>query len=431
MREIRHTFEHLVVILAIALVCILIVLAAAGPWLMENLPSAVASVAGTRSASQLVTGVDPQLLSNAMNDDETRAELLDLWRQTVPEMEAEALGDMLNELLSDPNLASAVADIAAELDEEAVAQLSNSVLSDPAIADLIVRVMPELDQARLSNLVGDLVSNERVVDFVLSLAESTDTQALGSFINQLLSDDDQALADLVTGIMDSTDPAAISDFVNELLADEDQVLSNLTIDLIKELDTAKAANMTLAITENPETLAQLDSLLGNLNTKAFADFLMDMLEQPHILEFAERVIRTCSSDSAFKNLLNDKESGLYTALFGNPDNDDDAFLDWFWLEIRNEKLVAAGGISVTQYLRENTLEPFQGTLDAIGDLVGNPDLYSDFADQLGVAVEDLLVGGTIYLRVPDFYFGTVEEFNEYHQERYPNAYEETSAEEAS
>jgi len=108
MREVRKTFEHLVIILAVALVCLLILFAIPGIrlWFLQRVPAAAVGIAGTEAVGQLVTGVNPKMLAEAANYDDTKADLIEFWGDTISEMDAEAVAELVNEVLVDPNPAA-------------------------------------------------------------------------------------------------------------------------------------------------------------------------------------------------------------------------------------------------------------------------------------------------------------------------------------
>ena len=423
MREVRKTFEHLVIILAVALVCLLILFAIPGVrlWFFEQVPAAAVSIAGTEAVGQLVTGVNPKLLADAVNDDDTRSDLIELWGDAIPEMDPEAVAELVNEVVADPNLAALMADVTAELNEKSLADLVNVLLADPATSDFVTDLLPYLDQEGLSTMLNEILASEPAVNLVKSLVQNTDAVAVGSLINDLLADDSQSLVDLTTNLMNNIEVDALGNFVNGLLADDSQVLSNFTTDLIGELDTEKAADLVNEITQDEVMITQLDSLVGSLDPTVLSDFLFGLLTQPDVQEFTEELLGTLEPGSTFADLLNDPEGGLRRGLFGNP-NVDDAFMDWFWLEIRNERWATNNGLSITQHLSENTLAPLKPVLDAVGLLAGYPDLYSDVVELIGAETENLF-GGKIYLRFPDFFFGTEEEFARHYEELYPEYYE--------
>ena len=423
MREIRHTFEHLVVILGVFFLCLIILFAIPGVrlWFFEQVPAAAVSIAGTEAVGQLVTGVNPKLLADAVNDDDTRADLIELWGDAIPEMDTEAVAEIVNEVLADPNIAALVADVTAELNEKSLADLVNVLLADPATSDFVIDLLPYLDQEGLSTMLNEILASEPAMSLTKSLIHNTDAVALGNLINELLADNSQSLLGLTTNLMDNIEADVLGNFVNGLLADDTQVLSNFTTDLIREIDTEKAADLVNEITQNEVMITQLDGLVGGLDPTVLSDLLFELLVQPDVQNFTEELLGTIEPGTALADLLNDPEGGLRHGLFGNP-NADDAFMDWFWLEIRNERWATNGGLSITQHLSEHTLAPLKPVLDAVGLLAGYPDLYLDLAELIGAETENLF-GGKIYLRFPDFFFGTEEEFAQHYEELYPEYYE--------
>lgn len=368
MREVRHTFEHLLIILGVFFLCLAIIFAIPSVriWAFQNIPAAVAGVSGTTYMSNIMAGVDPRLMAEVINDDETREELIELWKDSLPGMEPDALAEMGNELLADPNTAALIVDLIAELDQEAMSDLYNGLLADPAVADHIAALLPNLDPQGLANFTNALMASEQTAELVNRLVEFVDIEATAELINSMLGEVDedgtlrvnQAIVDATTEMLTYLDADALGSFVNALLADEDSNLVKFANELTEKLDTEPVAalvnKMLTKIAEdgslviNDVMLDKLNQLLGYLDDEAgtFQKFLFDVAGRPS--DDSDRIYGT---DLLLQNMLNilDEEGnvdtecelfksmealfepgqGLHEALFGEL-GVNDAMMDYVW-----------------------------------------------------------------------------------------------------
>jgi hypothetical protein len=245
-RQVRHTFEHLVVILGVFFLCLAIIFAipAVRVWAFQNVPGAVVGVAGTGAMANMMGGVDPQLLSEAINDDETREELIELWKESIPEMDPQALAEMGNELLADPNMAALLVDVIAELDPAAMGELYNSLIADPVVADHLIALLPLLDTQGLANLTNAIMASPGTADLVKGIIEHSDNEATAKLVNAVISDDDTV--DVVAELIGYIDAAEVAALTNAILEDESELhnISDLVITLMNTLDTKGVAALT-------------------------------------------------------------------------------------------------------------------------------------------------------------------------------------------
>jgi hypothetical protein len=221
MREVRQTLEHLVIIAGVFFLCVALLMAIPGirTWTFENVPKAIARAGGTGATSGFMAGMDPGLLAIAVNDDDSRESLIELWKESLPGMEPDALADLTNQLLSDPNTAALVVDLVAELDEEAVSGLYNGLFSDPAVADFVAELLPKLDTQGLARLVNSIMASDATAALVKGLIEHTDPAATAGLINGIVGDQDgeegnnsaaAAIVDIL-GALSKDDPTTDAD----------------------------------------------------------------------------------------------------------------------------------------------------------------------------------------------------------------------------
>jgi hypothetical protein len=270
MREVRHTFEHLMVILGVFFICLVIIFAVPGirVWAFENVPAALASVVGTGAMADIMAGVNPQTLSAAINDDDMREDLIELWQESIPEMEPDAIADMTNELLADPNTAALLVDLIAEVDPAAMSELYNSLLADPAVADHLAAVIPQLEVEGLANLTNALMASEETVALVNNLITFADNEATANLLNSILADEDgnSAVAEALSGLLGYLDADELADFTNKLLADDNENVLNFIDTVIEYSETEHVALLVNTILDDQGTVDFLDELLAALST---------------------------------------------------------------------------------------------------------------------------------------------------------------------
>jgi hypothetical protein len=338
MRELRKTFEHLVIILVVTFIGWVIVFAipANRVGAYQSIAQVAVGFAGPGALSDVMLGVDPQMLAMAVNDDETRAELVDLWSETIPEMEPEALASLLNELLLDPNVDAFLINVVSELDEGGAVQLFNSFVSDPAIAEQVLEVLPQLDSQGLSGLVNCVLQEESTAELARAFVDSLDARALGGFVNTLLADErgtlvefsrdlvgsirsedlaialDQILAhpgaaEMMTVFVEAVDPAAMGGFLDGVLEENADVLTNAVMEVMENMDPGITASLLSRMFSSTEAGDFLNELLGTMG----------------------------EADGLLREWLGGVRSGtLAPVLFGDYAVEGDGIMDRFWTKMR-------------------------------------------------------------------------------------------------
>lgn len=405
MREVRHTFEHLMVILGVFFICLVIIFAVPGVrvWAFENVPAALTSVVGTGAMADIMAGVNPQMLSAAINDDNMREDLIELWQESLPEMEPDAIADMTNELLADPNTAALLVDLIAEVDPAAMSELYNSLLADPAVADHLAAVIPQLEVEGLANLTNALVASDEIVALVNDVIALADNEATANLLNSILAVDEDGnsiVADALSGLLGHLDANELADFTNKLLADDNENVVNFIDTLIEYSDTEHVALLVNTILDDQGTVDFLDELLAALSTDnpdtdilesaILGDFTFQVLAQEgtiallnntmdvlatigpdtetRALDILDKLMQPCQGLGLINGqdwrdipgLYDDRdfdwtadevqqafnwEEGewLHKALYGN-NREGDSILDYFWVLYSIEHISAGGSV---------------------------------------------------------------------------------------
>jgi hypothetical protein len=433
LREVRHTFEHLVVILGVFFLCLAIIFAipAVRVWAFQNVPGAVVGVAGTGPMANVMGGVDPQLLSEAINDDETREELIELWKESVPEMDPQALAEMGNELLADPNTAALLVDLIAEVDPAAMSELYNSLLADPVVADHLIALLPLLDTQGLANLTNAIMASPGTADLVKGIIENSDSEATAKLVNAVISDDDTV--DTVAELIGYIDAAEVAALTNAVLADESafQSITDLTSTLMDTLDPEGVAALThkTLINTRPEldeegnpvvdedgnpvvvyvAVEQIDQLLealvfDDLATDAdessplfmFTWNLLDPEQNPESVTFIMNILANIRPEFdeegnpdddcilAVLNRLFTPGQSLHQALIGQ-NGVNDALMDFFFLEAKLH-YVWPRGYSDVEFIYQNVeqwLNMIPNTVRMwVTGILGDTDYANDLANDL-------------------------------------------------
>lgn len=416
MREVRHTFEHLMVILGVFVICLAIIFAIPGVrlWFIEEVPPAVVGVGGPRAVSSLMTGVDPKLLAEAVNDDDTRADMIALWRESIAEMEPEALAEVASELLSDPNTSGFIVNLITELDPDTATDFCNAFLCDPAVVDKLVAVIPLMDEG-ISDFLNTLIADEGASDLVQYIISSSDSQTMANFINALLGN--EQTADRVLRLLTNLDDTALSDMVNSVLGGTDENgtrVSDLIIDVVDKLDNNALVDFAADFVASEGGVRfvtdMAKGLLEGENQQATWELLYEVTDNLGVANLFAAILmhndgqlddflKSFFTNEAFRHMVNDALAeatpygsvhdlfeDIQPALFGDLQDPSDGFLDYLWVEVDLLDL-ATYGISWDSEEFDEIVDyyiPDGSALEPLGDLVGVlvGALLEDFVDSM-------------------------------------------------
>ena len=368
MREVRQTFEHLVIITVVFFLCAAIILGipAVRGWVFNNVPAAIIKEGGSGATTSLMVGLDPHMLATAVNDDKTRADLVKLWSETLPQIEPDAMAQMGNELLSDPNTSVLIVNVISQLDPEAASALYNSIITDPVLADYILGLLPKLDPQALASFSNALLANPNTATMVNGLIENADNHATAMLANSIMANVDEETGENITvravnEIVGLIDPVVTADFFDTVFADPGvadfvNALANNgnpeDMAAIAKLLDRILGNVTADNAGNPVyvTIEQLDQFLRSLdgtttrefiwktmNTDGFSKFCQNLLS---ILDENGNVDPNCPTFKALESLLTPGQ-GLHKMLFGEL-GVNDALLDYLWNEQNNRRAFFMG-----------------------------------------------------------------------------------------
>jgi hypothetical protein len=406
-------------------------------WVYKNVPSAMVGLAGAGTMSNLMAGMDPQLMAQAVNDDDMRADIIELWQESLPEMEPDAAADVVNQLLADPNTAALIVDVIAGLDEEAVGGLCNSIVSDPTMADHVVALLPNLEAEGLSNLANALASSNSTATLVRALVEHTDANAVGRLVNDILLelDDggepivmvdefgnmtldehgnpvyecDSAVIDATVDLMTEIDTDALTNMINRILEDGRDDLGEFVNTLVASIEGEGIAALVDGIVsyETEEqglvALQKTNELLQVLATddattpgidesKIFRNFLFQVLGDDGTIDFLNGMLGSLNPDNKPEALqvLDDLflwGQGLHETLYGEL-SVNDALLDHLWVQAKVEK-VYTDGLAVTEYAERELWAMFYATVR--NQLIERLGFSEDYAEQVAEDFADWLV----------------------------------------
>jgi hypothetical protein len=368
MREVRQTFEHLVIIFGILLLCLIMIFAIPGirVWAFENIPSAVVGVAGNGSVSHMMVGVDPQLLAAAVNDDGLREDLITLWKESLAEMEPDAMAKVFNDYFADPNTGAKILDLVAELEPAAASGFLNTVLSDPVTSTYLRNVLPLVDQEGLSNLINEVVGAEQT-------------------------------ANTTVRVLDGLDSGALVDFMADIVASEEgtRLVSDLAVGLL-EGDNQEATRQLLFEVTDSLGVADLFASVLLHNGGQLDDFLQGFFSNESFRHMVSDALAEAGPEGAVHQLFEDIQEGL----FGDPEAPEvKAFLDYLWVGVNVKQIDTHGyvwddeGIEeiISHYVPEGSyLEPLAEMVTEIirqimGDMMGD---FNVWVNVTGVRFQD-------------------------------------------
>jgi hypothetical protein len=423
MRGAIQTFENLMILMGVGFCLLLFVLAipATRAFVFETVPQAVLSVEGTQAISEVMLGVDPKSYAEVINDDETRADLIDLWQEIIAETDPEAMADMANGLLTDPNLAGLAVDIIVEMEPEAMLDFWNAVVADPMVTEKLLQAVPFVEEQTICNLaamINAFAADPGVLERLNCLFGRVEADHLAVIVNGILAD--EASAALLSDLLRGLDIEPLSELAGTLIADE--TTADKIVALIGDLDPEPMAKLINDITGDEILVAKLDEVVAGLDSEATAQFLHEFLGSPGNKEFAGRLLGAIEAKGVLADFFNDHDSGVYKGLFGEPEVDD-ALLDWMWVEISMEYVLTSEKCTATQHLYDNALADLKPVLDWVGPLIGVSDLTMTLAETIAREYEALLIDSYSFARVKDIFFGDIDSFEAYHQEKYPQVYD--------
>jgi hypothetical protein len=369
MRELRQTSEHLLIITVVFFLCVAIILAipAVRGWVFNNVPAAIVKEAGSGATASLMVGLDPHMLATAVNNEETRDDLVKLWSETLPQIDPDAMAQMGNELLSDPNTSVLIVNVISQLKPEAASALYNSIITDPVLADYILAILPKLDPQALASFSNSILASPGTAKLVNGLIENADNHATAMLANRIMANADEETGENITfkalnEIIGLIDPVVTANFFNSVFADPGvadfvNALSNNgdpgDMAAIAKLLDKILGNVTADNAGNPVyvTIEQLDQFLGSLDGTTTSDFVWKVMDTDGFSKFCQNLLSIldengnvdpdCPTFKALESLLTPGQ-GLHKMLFGEL-GVNDALCDYLWNEQNNKRAFYEGG----------------------------------------------------------------------------------------
>jgi hypothetical protein len=264
---------------------------------MEKAPSSVAGMLHEGEMSliveNLVGSLDAEDLAAVVNDDESRAALLELIQETLPAMEADKVAELINELLADPETVDFCTRLMPLLDSQALAQLLSALVSDPIFGEFVSETIYSLDFTAVGRLTNDILTvqdeegNYKMVTVLTGLVEELDVNDMTLMINELLSN--ESVSQMMTDFLGNLDSVAASDLANAVFAD-DASLETITdmlkgfdeegmADFLLNLSSEVLANTLNALLADEDMAPGINDVIDELNAGAVADFLMALDEE--------------------------------------------------------------------------------------------------------------------------------------------------------